>query len=553
MIPVRVLHWLGQRSRTANAKEFLRAVGDPGAAQRARLRLILRRNAGTSYGQTQGFGSITTPEEYAQRVPIVTPLEHQAQVNRMLAGEANVLTAEAPVYYVQTTGSTGDPKHVPVTPSYRVEFQKALHASLWHLYRAHPEACRGRVLYFVGSANAGVAADGCPIGTMSGYNFTAMPSVVRAMYAWPQVLFGLRDLRTRNFLALQLALQAAPTLCATIFPLGLVLLFRELERRADELAHHLERGTLPDDLVLSNEERALFRSLVKKRPDRAAGLRAGIKGDLVPNAFPELAAAVCWTSATAKLYVPELQRWLGGRAIVRDAVYSAAEGWMNVPLGGAEPGGPVCVTGHYLEFIPEAELESASPTTLGAHQVEVGQRYGVLLTTSGGSYRYSLGDVIEVYDTFHATPCIRFVRKAGAHCSLVGEKLDEAHVNLAVAGALEDLSCESLWFCLAPRTGGEVPGYTLHIEAAPKDAASFAADLAQRVDRGLRGAARDYAAHREDASLAPVEVAIVEPGTFEAWRAAQAAEGAAVAQQKACHLVSDTDKLPAPMRPAEPA
>lgn len=548
MIPVRVLHWLGQRSRTANAKEFLRAVSDPGAAQRARLLSIVQRNANTSYGKAHGFSSIDSPEAYAAQVPIVTPLQHQEQVNRMLAGETNVLTAEAPVYYVQTTGSTGVPKHVPVTPSYRVEFQKALHASLWHLYRRHPEACRGRVLYFVGSARDGVAADGCPIGTMSGYNFTAMPKVVRAMYAWPPELFGLRDLKTRNFLALQLALQSAPTLCATIFPLGLVLLFRELERRADELAHHLERGTLPDDLALSSEERALFSSLMQKRPDRAAGLRAGMKGDLVPNAFPELRAAVCWTSATAQLYVPELQRWLGERAIVRDAVYSAAEGWMNVPMGGPESGGPVCVTGHYLEFIPEAEMEAEQPAALGAHQLEVGQRYGVVLTTSGGSYRYALGDVVEVYDTFQATPCIRFVRKAGAHCSLVGEKLDEAHVNLAVSGALAKLDSQSLWFCLAPRSGGAVPGYALHIEAAPQDAAGFRAALGREVDEGLQRAARDYAGHRADTSLDRVQVVLVEPGTFESWRAAQAATGAAVAQQKACHLVPSVDLLPEPMR-----
>jgi GH3 auxin-responsive promoter len=548
VIPVRVLHWLGQRARTKNAKEFLRAAADPGAAQRARLLSILERNAQTSYGKEHGFAGIDSPEAYAERVPIVTPLEHQVQVNRMLAGEQNVLTAEAPVYYVQTTGSTGVPKHVPVTPSYRVEFQKALHASLWHLYRRHPEACRGRVLYFVGSANDGVAADGCPIGTMSGYNFTAMPKAVRAMYAWPAELFGLRDLETRNFLALQLALQAAPTLCATIFPLGLVLLFRELERKADELAHHLERGTLPENLALSPEERALFQSLVQKRPDRAAGLRAGIKGDLIPNAFPELRAAVCWTSASASLYVPELQRWLGERAVVRDAVYSAAEGWMNVPMGDPEPGGPVCVSGHYLEFVPEADMDQDQPAALGAHQLEVGQRYGVVLTTSGGSYRYALGDVVEVYDTFQATPCIRFVRKAGAHSSLVGEKLDEAHVNLAVSGALDELGTESLWFCLAPRIGGEVPGYTLHIEADPSLGAEFCERLGGLVDAGLSRAARDYAAHRGDTSLGEVSVRLIEPGTFQAWRAEQAAAGAAVAQQKARHLVGDACDLPEPMR-----
>jgi hypothetical protein len=549
VIPLRMLHWLGQRSRAAAAKEFLRAVHDPQAAQRARLEAILRRNESTAYGKQYGFADIRDPEAYRERVPVVTPLEHAPWVDRMLAGETNVLTAEAPVYYVQTTGSTGVPKHVPITPSYRLEFQKALHSSFWHFYRRYPQACRGRVLYFVGSARDAVAEDGCHVGTMSGYNFTAMPKVVRAMYAWPQELFSLRDLRTRNYLALHLALQGAPTLCGTIFPIAVVLLFRELERRADELSHHLERGTLPDDLALSSDERAFYQALVTKRPDRARGLRAGKTGDLIPNAFPELRAVVCWTGATAGLYVDELQRWLGERAVIRDAVYSAAEGWMNVPLGDDQPGGPICVTGHYQEFIPQAEFEAGGTNTVGAHELEEGQRYAVVLTTSGGSYRYSLGDVVECCGRLANTPSIRFVRKMGAHCSLVGEKLDEAHVTLAVGGALRELGAESIWSCLAPRTGGDLPGYTLHIEVAPTgDPEAWRAQLAERVDRGLQAAARDYAGHRSDTSLGPVEVRLVTPGSFADWRASLAAEGVAVAQQKARHLVDAAEDVPQALR-----
>lgn len=552
MIPVSWLHWLGQRSRAGVARSLSDAWDDPERAQRARLRDILRRNQGTEYGRKHGFASVAgDPAAYARQVPIVRPDEHAPWVDRMMRGERNVLTAEAPVYYVQTTGTTGVPKHVPITPSYRAEFQRSLHASMWHLCRRLPEAFTGRVLYSVGSARDAVAPDGCPIGTMSGYNFTALPRLVRAMYAWPPELFAVRDLRTRSWLALQLAIQAGPSLCGAIFPLGLVLLFRELERRKDELAHHLERGTLPPDLALEPLERGLFERLVRPAPAHAAALRAARSRDeLLPAAFPALRLAVCWTGATASLYVPELKRWLGSQAVVRDGVYSAAEGWMNVPMGDDEPGGPVCVTGHYLEFIDEDRFVAGDTSqTKGVHQLEVNRRYAVVLTTSGGTYRYSLGDIVEVYERLSRTPCIRFVRKAGAHCSLVGEKLDESHVNLAVGQALAQLRFDATWFCLAPRTGGDVPGYTLHIEAAPGgDVAGWCADLGKRVDWQLRAFARDYASHRGDTSLGEVQVRLVTPGTFEGWRAQQAAQGAAIAQQKAKHLVARPEDIPAPLR-----
>ncbi len=549
MIPVSWIHRLGQLSRGRTARAFVRAAGDPEAAQRSRLQHILRANARTTFGREHGFDTLRGPADYAARVPLTTPQEHQRWVDRVMHGEAHALTHERPVYYVQTTGSTGVPKHVPITPSYRVEFQRALHASLWHYHRRFPDAYRRQVLYFVGSAKEGTAPDGCPIGTMSGYTFSSLPSWVQALYAWPAALFRLRDQPTRTWLALQLAVQAGPSLCGTIFPLSLVLLFRALERHADELAYHGERGTLPEHLVLTDEERRFFGSLVQARPDRAAGLRRGAGGSLVSHTFPELRLVACWTGATAGLYVPELRAWLGEEIALRDAVYSAAEGWMNVPMGEEAPGGPVCVTGHYLEFIPEAAYEAGETSTVGVHALQDGARYLVVLTTSGGAYRYVLGDVVEVCGRFERTPCIRFVRKIGAHCNLAGEKLDEAHVNEAVGAALAAMGPRVTWFCLVPYPG-DVPGYALHVEptSAPGDEAAWRADLAHRVDEGLGAAARDYRSARAGGSLGPVRVRLVAPGSTERLRARLTSEGVAVAQQKARHLLDREDALPRELR-----
>lgn len=39
---------------------------------------------------------------------------------------------------------------------------------------------------------------------------------------------------------------------------------------------------------------------------------------------------------------------------------------------------------HYFEFIPEEEVENASPTILEAHELERDRNYYILLTTSSG-------------------------------------------------------------------------------------------------------------------------------------------------------------------------
>ena len=40
-------------------------------------------------------------------------------------------------------------------------------------------------------------------------------------------------------------------------------------------------------------------------------------------------------------------------------------------------------------------------------EVEVGQRYEIVLTTQSGFYRYRVGDVVEVVDLHHNCPLIR--------------------------------------------------------------------------------------------------------------------------------------------------
>ena len=41
------------------------------------------------------------------------------RIDRMTAGSSNVLTAEDPVLFAQTSGTTGQPKFIPVTPTCR--------------------------------------------------------------------------------------------------------------------------------------------------------------------------------------------------------------------------------------------------------------------------------------------------------------------------------------------------------------------------------------------------------------------------------------------------
>ena len=122
--PPALLHALGQAQRTPTALAFAAAALRPAAAQRRRLEAAVALGRDSAYGRAHGLRGATDPKSYARNVPVLTPEALKPWVARQMRGEAAVLTTERPVYYVRTTGSTGTPKHIPITPAYQAEFQK---------------------------------------------------------------------------------------------------------------------------------------------------------------------------------------------------------------------------------------------------------------------------------------------------------------------------------------------------------------------------------------------------------------------------------------------
>lgn len=546
-----LLHALGQAARARSALELELASLDLERTQTQKLRALLKRHRGTEYGRQHGFGDVRTPRAYSERVPLMTPEDLGPWVKRLMSGERNLLSDEPPVYYVRTSGSTGEPKHVPITRGYRTEFQKTVHVALWHLYFRFPEAFRGQALYFVGSRKVDVAPDGNDVGTMSGFNFTEMPPAVRRLYAWPYELFEVKHLETRNFLALALATKGDPTVVAGIFPASMVYLARDFAPMADDLGVLFAQGRLPAWLQLEPQQRAFFeqalpanRMLAERVRSAARHSEAGQLGEL----WPSLRLVYCWTAATAALFVPELEKRLGPQVPVRDAIYSACEGWCSIPMGEPEGGGTLAITSHFFEFIEVDAYERGSRQTKYAWELERGRQYFIVFSTSAGLHRYLLGDVVEVLGFHHGVPRIVFVRKHGAATNLAGEKLEEAHVTQAVQKAEAALGVRSAYFVAVPVFDGAVPGYRLHVEPLGAWSAEAKAAFGARVDAEIASASFDYARLRKGKALREVEVTWLAAGRYAAFRQRRVAEGAAEAQLKVANLVAGPEKLPDELR-----
>jgi len=95
------------------------AVAEPAAAQESVLHRLLSDYAKTGYGQQCGAANIESLADYRQAFPIAGYEDHyQALIERVMAGEVNLLLSEDPVGWAITRGTTkGESKFIPMTPT----------------------------------------------------------------------------------------------------------------------------------------------------------------------------------------------------------------------------------------------------------------------------------------------------------------------------------------------------------------------------------------------------------------------------------------------------
>ena len=125
----------------AEHQRHLDSLDRPEEVQRQVLAGILEANAHTECGRLHGLPDVTTVDGYRAAVPIRTHEELMPWIDRVIAGESNILTTEEPQVYFSSSGSTGREKHIPVTRSYMQKvFLPFYYASFAVLMRSLPEA-----------------------------------------------------------------------------------------------------------------------------------------------------------------------------------------------------------------------------------------------------------------------------------------------------------------------------------------------------------------------------------------------------------------------------
>ena len=103
---------------TAQLQPWHNAIADPAGAQKQVLPRLLADYARTTYGAEHGAAEVASTEDYRLAFPVATYDDFKPLIDRVMAGEVDILLAEEPIGWAITRGTTsGESKFIPMTPT----------------------------------------------------------------------------------------------------------------------------------------------------------------------------------------------------------------------------------------------------------------------------------------------------------------------------------------------------------------------------------------------------------------------------------------------------
>lgn len=524
---------MATRGRVA-LQAMTHAAEDPAGHQRRTLRAILDAHGRTGFGRDHGYARLRDLDGFRAAVPIRGYEELRPWIDRQVATGERALTPQRPLMYARTSGTTGAPKHIPVTATMLAGYRRAQRAAAYAQHRAAP-LFAGRILALVGAVEEDRLPDGTPVGSATGLIYRSMPAPLRRRYVAPASAFAIEDPELKYRLITRLALQHEDlTAVSTANPSTLLRLRDTARAHWSTLLTEIAAGTCADAADLPDDQRRAIMSAIRADSGRAAALaRAAAGGEpSIGQLWPNLAGVVTWTGGGCALAAEAVADALPPKARLMEAGYVCSEFRGAVVVDPAQAFGLPLLDDVFFEFAPLNAWDAGSRDTLLIHELEEGGDYQVIVTTAGGLARYHLNDVLRAGPRIGGTPTLRFLRKGRGTTSITGEKITEDQIGAAVAVVTRRLGLLAPFhLVLADEHAAAYFAYLELEGGAPEPAA-----LGQRLDEELRRLNLEYDAKRGTARLRPLSVLQLRPGAAAAYRAACVRAGQRDAQFKVLTL-----------------
>ncbi|XP_073158579.1 indole-3-acetic acid-amido synthetase GH3.6-like [Henckelia pumila] len=542
---------------------------------------ILSRNADVEYLKRHGLNGHTDREAFKKSVPVISYEDIQSDIKRIANGDKSQILCSEPISEFLTSSGTsgGERKLMPFTEEElrrRVTFNSLLMPVISHFV---PGLDRGKGMYFLfvksdSKTPSGLLARPALTSYYKSSLFKNRPYDPYTNYTSPNEAILCQDYYQSMYSQMLCGLcQNKQVLrVGSIFASSFIRAIRFLQEHWSLLCHDIRTGTLNSKIIDPLVREAVMRTL-KPEPELADFIELECRKEswqgIIPRLWPNIKLIDVIVTGTMSQYIPMLD-YYGNELPIVSSLYASSECYFGINLD------PLCKpsdvsytfipTMAYFEFLPlnrsiddgnvvwgsisvgESFNGEKQQELVDLVDVKLGQEYEVVVTTYTGLYRYQIGDVLRVAGFKNNAPQFNFVCRKNVILSIDSDKTDETELQHAVEKAASHLisfdACVAEYTSYADTT--KVPGhYVLYWELSQSASSrrippTVFEDCCFTIEESL---ASTYRQHRVHGAISPLELRIVETGTFDKVMDYVISLGASISQYKTPRCVKSAPIL----------
>lgn len=436
--------------------------------------LINAANA-TEWGKKYDYRSIVNIDQYRERVPIQPYENFKPYIDRLMAGEQNILWPGEVKWFAKSSGTTSSKsKFIPVSQETLDDCHYKGGKDLLSIYynnRPNSLLFDGKILSLGGSQSVNNMTGSAFHGDLSAILTSNLPLWIQ-IFRTPQLKIALME---------------------------------EWEEKIEKMA----LATIKKDVASLAGVPSWMLVFMYKVLELA-------EKDTLLEVWPKLELIVHGGVNFAP-YNERFKNLLPHPDVYYMETYNASEGFFGIQDSFQRDDMLLMLDyGIYYEFLPINDEGSMEKNTVLLHEVECDKKYALVISTNSGLWRYLIGDTVIF--TSKDPYRIKIVGRTSLFINAFGEELIIDNTDKAVAHASKHCSASVSEYTAAPvyfsdKSNG-AHEWLIEFEKEPDDMDLFIEEL----DQELKRLNSDYEAKRhKNMTLGPPQVTVLPSGTFYKW------------------------------------
>ncbi len=449
-------------------------VNDPYGIQQKTLQRLLRHGCRTRYGNDHHFARVSDEDAFRRIVPVATYEYLRPYLDRIIVEKQKNVLWDTPVkWFAMSSGTTEEKsKYIPVT---RESLKNGNYRAGYHMLgiyaHHHPDTSfvLGKSLVLGGSQQINRIGDGIYTADISAILMKNLPALARRR-------------RTPEKIAL----------------------LPDWDEKLQKLAEYAMGADIRSLVGVPSWMLVLLKKIVND------------SGCMITEIWPNL--EVFFHGGVSFIpFQEQYEKLVSSDRMRYWETYNASEGFFGVQFAPGSKDLLLLLDNEvYYEFIPAEQWMKENPEAIPLSGVETGRQYAMVISTSGGLWRYKIGDTVEFTST---DPYLfRLTGRTRQFINAFGEELIVDNADRALDEACRITGAKITEYTAAPIFFGDSNNgaheWLIEFETAPCDLSLFIESL----DESLKRLNSDYEAKRSyNLSLSPPVVKVMGSGLFYEW------------------------------------